>query len=147
MTTATMDDKALLGVPERPPAPPASMMVEVARKYGVSPLRQMRESFRLAFGKPKLYLHEYYSSGLYDPDISFDEKSQYVGLRANWTINEWLSPTKLQVRRAFANDKVLFTSVIKQLGFNTTETPAIVPDNTRFGSIPAITTAAAIKAF
>ena len=60
MTTAVIDevqDKALLAVPERPPSPPAAMMVEVARKYGVSPLRQMRESFGLAMGKQRFHLH------------------------------------------------------------------------------------------
>ena len=41
MTTATMDDKALLGVPERPAPPPASLIVEVARKHGVSPFKQL----------------------------------------------------------------------------------------------------------
>jgi glutaredoxin-related protein len=147
MTTATMDDKALLGVPQRPPSPPASMMVEVARKHGVSPLRQMRESFRLALGKSKLYLHEYYSSGLFDPALSWQQKQEYIGLKSNSVLNNWLSPPKLQLLRSFANDKVLFTSTIRQLGFLSTETQAVVSASTRYGNIEAITSAAELKDF
>lgn len=147
MTTATMDDKALLGVPQRPPSPPASMMVEVARKHGISPLRQMRESFRLALGKPKLSLHEYYSFGLYNPDLSWAEKQEYIGLKSNSIMNEWLSPPKMQLLRRFANDKILLTSTIRQLGFLSTETQAVVSSTTRYGNVEAITSAEGLKDF
>ncbi|MBL3701567.1 hypothetical protein GI582_02545 [Sulfitobacter sp. BDSS02] len=150
MTTAVIDevqDKALLAVPERPPSPPAAMMVEVARKYGVSPLRQMRESFGLAMGKQRFHLHEYYTAGLYDPEISAEEKRQYVGLRASYKLNTRLGAKGLVTMRSFAADKVLFTSLIRQLGFGTTQTQAVVSAVSRFGSIPTLETVEQLRSF
>ncbi|TMV15219.1 sugar-transfer associated ATP-grasp domain-containing protein [Arenibacterium halophilum] len=147
MTSATLDDKALLAVPEAPPPPPASTMVEVARKYGVSPFRQLSEMVRLNLGPGRLYLHEYYSSGLYDPAISMAEKRQYVGQKGNWNLNEELSPKKLLTMHNFVANKVMYTSLIRQLGFRTTETQAVVSDSRRFGEIPAITQKSKLKAF
>ena len=123
------------------------MMVEVARKYGVSPLRQMRESFGLAMGKQRFQLHEYYTAGLYDPEISAEEKRQYVGLRASHNLNTRLGARGLVTMRSFAADKVLFTSLIRQLGFGTTQTQAVVSAVTRFGSIPTLETIGQLRRF
>ncbi|MEC7256224.1 MAG: sugar-transfer associated ATP-grasp domain-containing protein [Pseudomonadota bacterium] len=147
MTSATLDDKALLAVPEAPPPPPASTKVEVARTFGVTPIPQLAEMVRLNLGPGRLHLHEYYSSGLYDPAIPMAEKRQYVGQNGNWLLNEDLSPKKLLTMHNFVANKVMYTSLIQQLGFRTTETQAVVSDTRRFGEIPAITQKSKLKAF
>lgn len=145
--TATMDDKALLAAPEAPPPPPASMIVEVARRHGISPLRQGREMVALRFGPGRIRLPEYYSSGLFDPAIPMEEKKQYVGISGSWLLNEALSPSTLTGLQTFVSNKVLFTSLIDQLGFGTTETQAVVSNIRRYGNIPALATPEDLRAF
>ncbi len=147
MTTATMDDKALLEVPKAPPPPPAAMIVEVARQHGVSPFRQLREMMTLNLSQGRIYPPEYYSTGLYSPDLTMEEKRQFVGVRGSRRINDWLSPDKLLTMQNFVANKFMFTSLITQLGFKTTLTQAVVSDTRRFGSVPVLADAASLKRF
>lgn len=147
MTAATMDDKALLAVPKAPPPPPAAMIVEVARKHGVSPFRQLREMMTLNLSQGRIYPPEYYSTGLFDPDMSMDEKRQFVGVRGSRRINDWLSPDKLLTMQNFVANKFMFTSLITQLGFRTTETQAVVSNTRRFGAVPVLSDAGSLKKF
>ena len=138
---------ALLETPQMVKAPAAETLVKVARKYGVSPLRQMREAAMLNVGKSRLFLNEYYSTGVFDPDLSWDEKKQYVGMRSSWDLNEWLSPSALNGALNFVSDKVMYTSLIKQLGFRTTETQAIFSNTRRSGNIPSFSTRQDLRRF
>lgn len=148
MTTATIDDKsALLEAPEQPPSPPASMMVEVARKFGVSPIRQLREAMMLTMRPTRLRLDEYYSAGLYDPALSMEQKRQYIGVKSNWDLNEKLSPAELNGVQTFVANKVMYTALIRQLGFGTTETQAVVSNIRKFGNIRRLAGAEELRAF
>ena len=147
MTTATLNDKALLAAPKHAGAPASATMVRVSRLYGPSPLRQMREMYALRFGPGKLALPEYYSNGLYDPDIPMAAKKQYVGKIGSWLINTRLSPDLLTRTRHFIEDKVMYTALLDRLGLPTTHTQAAAQADRNFGCIPALRTATELHQF
>jgi hypothetical protein len=148
--TATATDtaaNALLAPPSVAAPPKTEKIVAVARKFGVSPLRQLREMLRVCSGPGKLQPSDYYGMCLYDPDISMREKLQYVGTKGSWLINENLSPKALTGVQSFVANKVMYTSLIQQLGFRTTQTQAVVSNMRRFGNIPCLDSVEKIRAF
>lgn len=147
MTDTTADAKALVIPPRTPGSAPAPKIVEVARKYGVSPFRQLKEMIRLNRGPGRVATHEYYSAGLYDPAISWEEKLEYVGLVGSWNLNLRISPAKLTTPRFSLQDKVLFTTLLNSLGFAATKTQAVVQPGRLFGPIAALWTADDIRDF
>lgn len=147
MSSTTVDDKALVSAPKAAGTPAASMMVEVARKFGVSPLRQMREMFALHFGPGKLSQQEYYAAGLYDPEISMAEKREYVGVKGIWNVNTALTPVELPGIQPFVANKVMFSALIDQLGIPAPETQAVVSSFRKFGNIPALSTPEDLRRF
>ncbi|MAY88784.1 MAG: hypothetical protein CML02_18940 [Pseudooceanicola sp.] len=147
MTTATVDSKALLAVPAAPKATAASTMVEVARAHGVSPIRQLRESVALSFGRSRMKLHEYYAGGLYDPALTARDKREFVGERGSYLLNSGLASKRLTSLRGAMRHKVLHTAMMETLGFRTTKTQAVVSDEQRFGSVETCTDAASLRDF
>lgn len=147
MTTATLENKALLSAPKDPDAPASATMVAVARKYRLSPVAQMREMFSLRHGPGKIALAEYYSNGLFDPGLSMQAKREYVGRIGSWAINDWLSPEKLTESRAFLRDKVMYTALLERLGLPTTHTQAVAVARRGFGTIPALHGPAEVRDF
>lgn len=145
MTVAA--EKALLAPPldARPAA--VETIVDIAKRYGVSPFRQMREMAVLRFGPGKLASHEYYTTGAFRPDQTMDEKKQYVGHRGSYAINEGCSPLKLTEIRAFVRDKVAYTALLQQYGLPTTETQAVLTPNRFFGRTATLRTGEDVKAF
>ncbi len=139
--------QALLAAPQMIKAPPATMLVRVARTYGVSPIRQMREALMLSRGKSKLFLNEYFSAGLYNPELSWTEKKQYVGARSSWDLNAMMSPSSLNGQKTFVADKVMYTSLIRQLGFRTTETQGVFSTMRRAGNIPTLSSVEDLRRF
>ena len=140
-------DKALLVAPQDPKAPAAETMVKVAKTHGVSPFRQMRELFALRFGPGKLGIHEYYSSGVFDPNLPMSDKKTYVGKIGSYEINVAASPMELTETRAFVRDKVMYTALLERLGLPTTETQAVVHKERGFGSIKVLRNPEAIASF
>lgn len=147
MTATAPDSLALLAPPAKPGATPASRIVEVARRHGVSPLRQLREMIQLNLGPGRLDQHEYYASGLYDPALSLEEKKAYVGERSSRKLNDRMSPMALTMIRPFVANKAMYTALIRQLGFRTTTTQALVSTRRRLGNIPALASAAELRGF
>lgn len=138
--TATAE-KALLVAPQNPSPPAAETMVAVARRYGLGPLRQMREMYGLHFGPGKLALHEYFSSGAYNPKLSMAQKREYVGKIGSYDLNVAASPFKLTGNRSFLRDKVMYSALLEQLGLPTTVTQAVVHSDRGFGSLPVLRSA------
>lgn len=140
MTATTTDSpaSALLAPPSVSAPPKADKIVSVARRFGVSPLRQLREMLQVGFGPGKLQPSDYHAMCLYDPAISTREKLQYVGIRGSWQVNEKLSPKALTGVQSFVANKVMYTALINQLGFRTTTTQAVVSNIRRFGNIPCL---------
>ncbi len=140
-------DKALLAAPPAPKAPAAPLLVEVARKYNVSPIRQFREMVSLNWGPGKLAMHEYYSSGAFDPKLSAAQKREFVGETASRKLNRRLSPIRKTPSRSFIRDKVMYSALLEQLGLRTTKTQAVVLRDRSYGNIPALRDIEDIKEF
>jgi len=147
MTTATIDDKALLAAPQDAKAPASATLVSVARAHGLSPFAQMREMIALRFGPGKIDQPEYYAYGLFHPDLTLEQKKEFVGVTGSWKINCRLNPADLTVSRVFVADKVMYTALLRQLGFSTTETQGVASKTRNFGNIPALRDPAALQDF
>ncbi len=143
--TAAIEPKALLAAPRDAKAPASSVLVEVAREHGISPLRQMREMFALAFGPARLALADYHTYGMFDPDIPMPAKKEYVGARGSYLINARLNLDDLTISRGFVGDKVMYTALLRQLGLPTTRTQAVASVDRGFGDIPALRDPGALK--
>ncbi|MGV6850372.1 MAG: sugar-transfer associated ATP-grasp domain-containing protein [Marinibacterium sp.] len=138
---------ALLEPPKFPGAPKAEKIVAVARKYNVSPFRQLKEWTALAFGPCRLPNNEYYNQCLYLPSLSMREKKQFVGVKGSWKLNTAVSPKALTGVQGFVANKFMYTSLIRQLGFRTTETQAVVSNMRRFGTTPCLDTPTKLRRF
>lgn len=147
MNTVTLGTEALLAAPPQPTTPTSQAIVKVARKYNVSPFRQMREMLSLQWGRGKMELHEYYSSGCFDPALTSDQKSEFVGEKGSYRLNKKLSPIRSTPTRAFIRNKVLYCALLQRLGFSTPETQAVVLKNHSYGSIHALRSIKDIEKF
>lgn len=147
MSDSTADAKALVTPPRAPDAAPAPKIVDVARKYGVSPFRQLKEMIRLSRAAGRVGTHEYYSLGLYDPALCWQDKLHYVGVEGSYNLNQRISPENLTTPRFFLHDKVMFTTLLNGLGFAATRTQAVVQPGRLFGPIEALWTAGDIREF
>lgn len=152
MTTAAIDagsDKttALLEGPAKSRAPESSAIVQVARKFGVSPLRQFREMLLLNRSAARLSFAEYQSNALFNPELTMEQKREFVGVKANWTLNLGMSPYELVRSNQLVTNKFLYCSLLAQLGLRTTRTQALVEKHHRSGVVPSFANAADLKAF
>lgn len=147
MAITDTGESALLSGPAAADNPKTSQIVEVARRFGVSPFRQLREMMTLRFGRAKLDFSEYYSYGVYNTAIPMERKSDFVGETSSRAINNRLSPPKLAIHASFMRDKVLYTALVQQMGFRTTRTQAAVHAYRGFGDVPALRNAKEIREF
>lgn len=138
--------KALLGAPEKPVMPASKMIVEVARKFGVSPIKQMREMFKLD-RKAGISFGEYYAAQHFRTDLTAEEKLQFVGEKGSYALNLRLSPARLGNNRTFIRDKVLYTTMLKGMDLPTTETQAVAHCERGFGAINTLRSVADVKRF
>lgn len=147
MTMTATDTKALVTPPKKAKATEAPVIVDIARKFGVSPIRQLKEMVLLNRGPGKLASTEYYSAGLYDPAIPMEQKREYVGVDGSYNLNVMMSPTHLTGARFFVQDKVVYTALLNELGFRATRTQAVAQADRLFGSIRALATQDEIKTY
>ncbi|WP_336098052.1 sugar-transfer associated ATP-grasp domain-containing protein [Roseovarius sp. CH_XMU1461] len=144
----TVLEATLLEKAKKPKSPAAELIVEVAREHKVSPFRQMREMLSLNFGSTKLSFDEYYSNGVYHPDLNSAQKRQFVGEKGSYKLNCRLSPLKMTLRaRSLISDKVLYSALIKSLGFSTTRTQAALSKHRSHGNITTLRSAQDLSAF
>lgn len=147
VTAIETDTKALLEPPKLESAPQAEKIVRVAREHGVNPLRQWREMTQLWFSKAKVQSTDYYNLGLFDPEMPMEVKKQFVGTNGSARLNRELTPSELPPARRFVSNKLMFSALIGQLGFRTTQTQAVISTRSRFGSIPTLDTPEALRRF
>lgn len=146
----TTQDKVLLAAPERPKSPASEMLVKVARDIKVSPVRQFREMLRLNFAPLKLEFNQYYANRVYRPELSMDEKKQFVGLAGSHVVNGRMTPKALLEivsKSGIVHDKVLFGGLLSQFGFATPENQALASSYRRYGNLPALRDADAVVNF
>ena len=145
--SGTHAPKALLGTPLKAPEPASQLILEVARAHGVSPIKQFREMLRLQRGVSGVSFSEYYAGHLYRPELSREEKAEFIGMKGSTTINHRCSPIKLGDMRPFIRDKVMYTTMLEGIGLPTTKTQAVATHDRGFGAIPALRTVEAIVEF
>jgi len=72
------------------------------------------------------------------PDLTAEEKLQFVGEKGSYKLNLRLSPAKLGSNRAFIRDKVLYTTMLKGMDMPTTHTQAVAHADRGFGRITTL---------
>ncbi|MEL6678383.1 MAG: hypothetical protein AAFQ51_06725, partial [Pseudomonadota bacterium] len=124
----SMDDqeKVLVQPQPVPAGDVANNTVRVAREHGVHPFKQMIEMIRLRRKPSYLSAHEYFGSDAYRPDLTLEQKRQFVGLKGSQRLNRRLSPPALGKLRAFANEKVLMETALRSFGLKATHTQAVI---------------------
>ncbi|MDK3016955.1 sugar-transfer associated ATP-grasp domain-containing protein [Pseudodonghicola flavimaris] len=147
MTDSTVNAKALVTPPSSSGPVSAPNIVEVARRYRVSPFRQLREMVQLNLGQGRVAQKDYYSLGLYDPAISAEAKRAYVGVKGSHQLNWRLNPSELSRATHFMRDKVLYPSLLTQLGIASTRTQAVAQADRLYGNIPTLSTPEEISGF
>ncbi|MBD3677583.1 MAG: hypothetical protein HUJ27_04180 [Rhodobacteraceae bacterium] len=122
-------------------------IVEVAKTFGVSPFKQLWDIFRLRRSPTYLTDRDYYSYLLFRPELSIEEKRQFVGVRSSFNLNVKLSPPDLTQMRGFLGDKVTFLALMRHLGFGAAETQALVSNDRILGNMPVLRSVEDIVAF
>jgi hypothetical protein len=143
----TLADKCLVTPPINAAPAAVETIVDIARRYGVSPITQMREWAVLRMARGKLDSHEYYTTGAFRPDQTMEQKKEYVGHTSSFRVNEACSPLKLTEIRAFVRDKLPYSELLRQYGIPVTETQAVMHTGRFFGRIPTLRTPEDVKAF
>ncbi len=143
----TTAPRALLAAPEKAAPPPSQQIVEVARKYGVSPFKQFSQMLRLWAGKNRVEFNQYYNNAIYRTDLSADEKREFVGERGSRLLNDRLSPRSVTELRAFVRDKVFYGAMMDQLGFATPHIQAVASHSRDYGALLTLTEVPEIEEF
>ena len=124
-----------------------SLLEVVARQYGVSPLTQFAEMWRLKGGASQLVAKEYYDYQLYLRDVTPAQRREFVGEKGSLALNLALAPPGFTNMRNFLADKVGLTTLMAGLGLPTTTIQACFHPFRGFGTTPTLRTAAEIRAF
>lgn len=147
MTEAVTPTMALLEAPSKPKPPTAKLIEDVARKFGISPLRQFREMMRLCAGWRAMDFHEYYTNQVYRPELNLAEKMTYVGEKGSARLNRRLSPLQITGLRAFVRDKVMYGTLMATLGFPVPTVQAVFSKDRSYGKLRSLHDVEEIEAF
>lgn len=147
MSTIAQPEKALLAAPKKPKPPAADTLIRIAREFGVSPLRQLREMWALRRGPGQLSAQEYVSTGAFRPCFDTAAKREFVGRAGSYMLNIGPNDLKLTVSRGFMHDKMLFTHLLRGLGLPATQTQALVHATRRAGDMPVLRAPQDVMAF
>lgn len=130
--------RALLAAPAKPSPPASEIIVDVARKFGVSPFAQFIQMLKLKAGQNRVNFDEYYSNAIYRKDLSADQKRQFVGKIGSWKLNKRLSPPVLTGMRPFLADKVFYGAMLERLGFPTPAIQAVAARDRSYGTLTTL---------
>ncbi|MEO0381288.1 MAG: sugar-transfer associated ATP-grasp domain-containing protein [Pseudomonadota bacterium] len=138
---------ALLDGPGKAKKAQAPLIAQVAKTYGVSPLRQMRDIFSMRRGAQKLNGPEYYSLRLFDPAIAAVDKRAFLGQAGINALNTSMNPPVAVPTRSFVGNKLLYTLLLTQLGIPAPKTQALVSAYRHAGELPVLRDADAVASF
>lgn len=138
---------ALLDGPGKAKQAEAPLIARVAKTYGVSPLRQMRDIFSMRRGAQKLSGPEYYALRLFDPAIAAGDKRAFLGQAGVNALNTSMNPPVAVPTRSFVGNKLLYTLLLTQLGIPAPKTQALVSAHRHAGELPVLRDAGAVAAF
>lgn len=119
----------------------AQLMVEVQKRHGVSLGRQSVEILRLQKGRSALSPYEYFYYGLYNPEISWDDKQRYAGVETCRAM--YLLANQFTWWQA-AEDKLAFHGMMAAQGYPTPKLLAVASATRKFGGVPNLADEAAI---
>ncbi|MEP1521091.1 sugar-transfer associated ATP-grasp domain-containing protein [Ascidiaceihabitans sp.] len=138
MADASIDtaQSSLLEAPTETATPQTPAIVQVAKEYGVSPVRQMRDIMGLRFGARKMSGAEYYSLRLFDPARA--DKASFTGQNGINALNASMNPPMAVPTRAFVGNKLLYTELLAKLGIATSHTQALVSTFRTLGTLPVL---------
>jgi hypothetical protein len=145
--TLPTPDKALLPAPPMPSTPPAELIARVAKTSGVSPFRQLSEVARLSLGKTKLNMDAYYANRVYRKELSGREKRAFVGLAANYAMNQQLNPLEDTDKIGFIRNKVRYGELLQAEGLATTHLQAVAAQSGDHGGARILREVPEIVAF
>lgn len=114
------------------------IVIRVANEHGTSPFKQFIEITKLRLGASKLASNEYYSAQLYRPELTAEDKRQFVGEVRNKSLNLSMSPPLIARISDFLQDKVLYNALLTQLGISTVKTQAVFSTRRGFGALPTL---------
>lgn len=146
MSASDLQSKGLTQAPA-PTRNSRSMVEVVARKFGVSPFRQMADMWRLKGGQNQIVAREYYEYELYRPDLTPAQKKEFVGEKGSLSLNLRLAPPSFTHMRNFLADKVGLTTLMGGLGLPTTKIQAAFHPFRGFGQLATLRSAQEIRAF
>ncbi|MEP4195642.1 MAG: sugar-transfer associated ATP-grasp domain-containing protein [Aliishimia sp.] len=147
MSTIAPAEKALLAAPKTPKPPAADTLVRIARDFGVSPFKQLREMLTLRRGPGKLSAQEYVSTGAFRPTFDAEAKKEFVGREGSYLLNIGPNDHSLTVSRGFVRDKILYTQLLRSLGLPATQTQALVHTARHVGDLPTLRNPQDVMAF
>lgn len=143
----TTAPRALLAAPAKAAPPASQLIVDVARKYGISPFTQYGQMIRLWMGKNRLGFDEYYKNAIYRKELSSDEKRQFVGVQGSFRLNNRLSPHRVTSLRPFVRDKVFYGAMLKHLHYPTPTIQAVASHVREYGNIQTLKGVPEIEGF
>lgn len=149
MTDTAIDTpkSALLDAPGKGKKTQTPMIVQVARHFGVSPLRQMRDILSMRGGVQKLNGPEYYALRLFDPAIAARDKRAFLGQAGINALNTGMNPPETVPTSAFVGNKLLYTKLLAQLGLDTTDTQILASTHKIAGRMRTASDATALAQF
>lgn len=92
-------------------------------------------------------MNDYYQNRVYLTDLSPAQKREFVGIRANYLLNQALSPAHMAKMRPFIDNKVLYGAMLTDLGIPTTRTQAVAASTGHLGNIPVLQDVEAVLQF
>jgi glutathione synthase/RimK-type ligase-like ATP-grasp enzyme len=120
--SATQDraiSSILTGLPSVKPIKAMSSL----RKRGYKISKILREILKTTFGKGKLHPREYFYYGLFENDLSIEDKKRFIGSKLQFALHTRCNSLYWF---ALADNKEIFYAAMKGYGFKTPETVAVL---------------------
>lgn len=137
----------LLKGPEKAANPGESMIADVAKDFGVHPLRQMKDILTMRIGSQKLGSSEYYDLRVFDPIHDKKAKRQFLGQGGINALNMAINPDTLMETKNFIGNKLAYAQHLKAAGIKTPETQAFVTSEIKSKQDTVLNDAIEIAAF
>ncbi|TVR47043.1 MAG: hypothetical protein EA386_08595 [Rhodobacteraceae bacterium] len=133
--TIAVTDKALVQAPPTLTDPANSMIVNVARQSGISPLRQFAQIIALRGKRNGLSATEYYAMGVFNPELSAADRRCFVGRAGNRHLNRSMRVPGDKGITSFVENKLTLEAALRGIGLPTTSTQAVLSKSGAFGGM------------
>ncbi len=138
-----MTDALLDTAKAETPFSAAQCLSTVAKRYGKSPMAQVRDYMQLHFGPGRLSLKEYYDFRLFDDSrYSPEAKRQFLGVKAQQRLYARHIPMNW---RATVGDKIIFYALYDGLGFPVPQTKAVLHPRRSMKNVTHVQDTAALE--